>query len=139
MDLGRGESPHDSAWVLDDDASPPRVFCGDLVVDHMHCYLADGFHEEWPANLRRARRELPGDASMYMGHGKPGAASALVDWTDGYVEVVVDAVRQTPPTDDAAAFAAAVTRTVRSYLPGDDLLFLMQLSIEPLRRRLHTA
>src|SRR5262245_24059420 len=44
VDLGPGESPHDSMWVLEGEGA---VFCGDQAYGRMHSYLADGFHEEW--------------------------------------------------------------------------------------------
>ena len=37
-DLGPGESPHDSIWLLGEDRE--TVFSGDQAYDHMHCYLA---------------------------------------------------------------------------------------------------
>ncbi|MEO6528840.1 MAG: hypothetical protein ABIP93_19640 [Gemmatimonadaceae bacterium] len=35
---------------------------------------------------------------------------------------------------DDAALTQRVTDSMRRYLPGDDLLFLMQLSVPPMRR-----
>jgi glyoxylase-like metal-dependent hydrolase (beta-lactamase superfamily II) len=57
-DLGPGESPHDSIWTLDQDRR--QVFSADLAYDRHHCYLADGFHQQWLANIGRAQEELPG-------------------------------------------------------------------------------
>jgi glyoxylase-like metal-dependent hydrolase (beta-lactamase superfamily II) len=45
LDLGPGESPHDSMWLLTDEGRVTGAFCGDLAYDHMHGYLADGHHE----------------------------------------------------------------------------------------------
>ena len=56
----------------------------DEVYDHKHAYLADGFHQEWLANLRRLQRELPGDAILYIGHGGP-ATPAHFSWQSAYV------------------------------------------------------
>ena len=67
-DLGPGESPHDSIWSLEDEGRR-QVFSGDLFYDRMHCYLADGFHREWLANIDRARREFPSGVTLYPGHG----------------------------------------------------------------------
>src|SRR5205823_1712694 len=54
IDLGPGESPHDSMWLLETPDAPLRAFVGDLVYSGMHAYLADGFHQEWLANIERA-------------------------------------------------------------------------------------
>ena len=50
MDIGPSESPHDSIWLIGDDRR--TVFLGDQVYDHKHCYLADGFYEQWLAQPR---------------------------------------------------------------------------------------
>ena len=57
LDLGPGESPHDSIWFLGDERR--TVFLGDQVYDRKHAYLADGFFEEWLGHLDRLQRELP--------------------------------------------------------------------------------
>src|SRR4029453_8140887 len=45
IDLGPSESPHDSPWILG--AEERIVFLGDQIYDRKHCFLADGFHEQW--------------------------------------------------------------------------------------------
>lgn len=148
IDLGPGESPHDSLWVLDGGApgGSPRAFVGDLVYAHMHGYLADGHYAAWLRNIERVRRELPPDTLVYMGHGEPGPAGPLLDWQAEYIRRFVAAVRAAGPTEaegDAPSQAAAqqaitqtVTQRMQAYLPSDDLLFLMQLSVPPMRERL---
>ena len=69
LDLGPGESPHDSIWLLGDDRR--TVFLGDQVYDGKHAYLADGFYDEWLGHLERLEHELPADATLYIGHGGP--------------------------------------------------------------------
>jgi glyoxylase-like metal-dependent hydrolase (beta-lactamase superfamily II) len=137
IDLGPGESPHDSLWLVESNGAA-QAFVGDLVYNHMHGFLADGFHREWLANIARARRELPPHVTFYPGHGESGPASDLLDWQEGYIRAFMGAVRSTigeqTLTDEAAA--AAVTATMKAYLGSDDLLFLMQLSIAPIRAAL---
>jgi glyoxylase-like metal-dependent hydrolase (beta-lactamase superfamily II) len=134
VDAGPCESPHDSRWMLDGDG-PPQVFVGDLVYSYMHAYLADGFFEEWLSNLERAKRELPKDAVLLMGHGAPQAGHALLDWQANYIRRFVEAVRSAATretmTDDA--FADAVIDQMKTVLPSEDLLFLARLSVAPLR------
>jgi glyoxylase-like metal-dependent hydrolase (beta-lactamase superfamily II) len=127
VDLGPGESPHDSIWFLGDERQ--TVFLGDQVYDRKHAYLADGFFREWLAHLERLRRELPADASLHIGHGGP-VTPAHFDEHREYIETFVDAVRNADWSQPDAARAAVVERMTR-LLPTDELQFLMELSIDP--------
>lgn len=137
IDAGPGESPHDSWWALEKDG-PPHVFVGDLVYGHMHAYLADGFHEQWLANLARAKRELPKDVVLLMGHGEVATGHALLDWQAGYIHRFLDALQQAAEKDglQGDALGDAVAARMQTYLANDDLLFLMRLSVAPMRERL---
>ena len=132
LDLGPGESPHDSIWFLGDDRA--TVFLGDQVYDGKHAYLADGFFEDWLGHLERLRRELPADATLHIGHGGP-VTPAQLDVQREYVESFVDAVRDADWSQPDAA-RAAVTERMTRLLPTDELRFLMELSIEPVAARL---
>jgi glyoxylase-like metal-dependent hydrolase (beta-lactamase superfamily II) len=132
IDLGPSESPHDSPWILGDDAK--TVFLGDQIYDHRHCYLADGFHREWLANIETLRERLPADATFHIGHGGP-VGTEMWDWQRGYIETFVDAVGNANWADPEQAKAAVVAR-IKGYEPTDELQFLMELSIEPVARQL---
>jgi glyoxylase-like metal-dependent hydrolase (beta-lactamase superfamily II) len=139
VDLGPGESPHDSLWLLEADGRTVAAFAGDLAYGHMHGYLADGFHEGWLRNIGRARALLGADTTLYIGHGEPGPAGPLLDWQERYVNTFIDAVRSVPSVGESgtandAAATERVTQAMQRYLPGDDLLFLMQLSVPPMRQ-----
>ncbi len=131
-DLGPSESPHDSIWLLGDD--PTTVFLGDQVYDHKHAYLADGFYEQWLANISRLESDLPPDAKLHIGHGGP-VTPALFSWQREYIETFLDAVRSSDWLNPQAAEAAVVDRMTR-FLPSDELRFLMELSIEPVAAKL---
>src|SRR5262249_32242520 len=88
IDLGPSESPHDSPWVLGDGRT---VFLGDQIYDHRHCYLADGHHEQWLANIATLRERFPGDAVFYIGHGGP-VSGEMWDWQRGYIETFIEAM-----------------------------------------------
>jgi glyoxylase-like metal-dependent hydrolase (beta-lactamase superfamily II) len=137
VDVGPGESPHDSWWILDSDGRT-RVFAGDLVYNHMHAYLADGFAEEWLNNLARARRELPADAELLVGHGEPTRGPDVLNWQIGYIETFLDAVRSGAQKHGLSGdpLVEAVARRMQEYLSAGDLEFLMRLSVEPTRIRL---
>jgi glyoxylase-like metal-dependent hydrolase (beta-lactamase superfamily II) len=126
-DLGPGESPHDSIWTLEDPGR--QVFSADLAYDRHHCYLADGFHQEWLGNISRARTELPAGVTLHPGHGEPCGAEAL-DWQEGYINAFLDAVGKADWSDGERARAAVIERML-AYLPTGALQFLMELSIDP--------
>ena len=132
IDLGPSESPHDSPWLLGEDGK--TVFLGDQIYDHTHCYLADGFYEQWLANIERLKRALPADAVLHVGHGGP-VDPGMFDWQARYIEVFVDAVNQADWSHPGAAHSSVVER-VKDYLPRDELQFLMELSIEPVATKL---
>ena len=136
-DLGPGESPHDSMWRVESEGAP-RAFVGDVVYSHMHAFLADGFFDHWLANLERARRELPADTTLCMGHGRPVAGLDILRWQTSYIQCFVDVLRSAAERDglQGDALADAVTAAMKAFLPTDDLLFLLRLSVEPMRARL---
>jgi glyoxylase-like metal-dependent hydrolase (beta-lactamase superfamily II) len=132
IDLGPSESPHDSPWILGDDAK--TVFLGDQIYDHKHCYLADGFYAEWLANIETLRARFPDDAVYYIGHGGP-VGPEMWDWQRGYIELFVDAVSNADWSEPEQAKATVVGR-MKEYEPTDELQFLMELSIEPIAAKL---
>lgn len=131
-DLGPGECPHDSIWAFADD--PSTVFSADVAYDRRHCYLADGFHAEWLANIARLRDELPAGVTLHPGHGEPCGLEVL-DWQERYIQTLVEAVSSADWADPEAARAAIVDR-MTGYLPRTELQFLMELSIDPLAANL---
>lgn len=132
LDLGPGESPHDSIWFLGDERR--TVFIGDQVYDGKHAYLADGFYEEWIGHLERLRQELPADATLQIGHGGT-VTPAHFDRQREYIETFVDAVRRADWSQPDKARVAVVERMTR-LLPTDELQFLMELSINPVAAKL---
>jgi glyoxylase-like metal-dependent hydrolase (beta-lactamase superfamily II) len=127
IDLGPSESPHDSPWVLGQDER--IVFLGDQIYDHKHCYLADGFHQQWLANIETLRERFPSDAVFHIGHGGP-VGSGDWGWQRTYIETFLEAVNDADWSSPEQAQAAVVAEMKR-YLPTDELSFLMELSIEP--------
>jgi glyoxylase-like metal-dependent hydrolase (beta-lactamase superfamily II) len=132
MDLGPGESPHDSVWLVGDE----RVvaFVGDTAYQHMHSFLADGYWESWLANIDRLRTELAPRADLHFGHGDPAATSPF-DWQEGYISAFLEAIQEADWSDPDAAKARVVGR-MTDYLPSGELQFLMELSIEPVAAKL---
>jgi len=132
IDLGPSESPHDSPWILGDDER--TVFLGDQIYDHKHCFLADGFHTNWLANIERLRARFPRDAVFHIGHGGPVGPAAW-DWQRSYIETFLGAVNDADWSRPRDAHVAVVEEMKR-FLPSDELQFLMELSVEPVAAQL---
>src|SRR5262245_34007541 len=107
IDLGPSESPHDSPWVLGEDER--TVLLGDQIYGQKHCYLADGFHQEWLANIERLRERFPSDAVFHVGHGGP-AGPADWDWQRGYIETFLEVVKSADWSGEAQAHATDVAK-----------------------------
>jgi glyoxylase-like metal-dependent hydrolase (beta-lactamase superfamily II) len=123
-------------WRLESDGAP-QAFVGDLVYSHMHAFLADGFFDHWLTNLARAKRELPADTTLFMGHGQPVLGLDILQWQTNYIHRFVDALRSAVERGlQGDALEDALTAAMKEFLPSDDLLFLMRLSVEPMRARL---
>ena len=132
IDLGPSESPHDSPWILGADAQV--VFLGDQIYGQKHCYLADGFHQQWLENIEVLRTRFASDAVFHIGHGGP-AGPGDWDWQRSYIETFLEAVKAADWSTPGQAQAAVVAEMKR-FLPTDDLSFLMELSVEPVAAQL---
>jgi glyoxylase-like metal-dependent hydrolase (beta-lactamase superfamily II) len=132
MDLGPGESPHDSVWLVGDERMV--AFAGDEAYQQMHCYLADGYWESWLTNIGRLQTELAPDADVHFGHGDPARTSPF-DWQVGYINAFMEAINEADWSDPQVAKEAVVQR-MTAYLPAGELQFLMELSIEPVATKL---
>jgi glyoxylase-like metal-dependent hydrolase (beta-lactamase superfamily II) len=132
MDLGPGESPHDSVWLVGDDRL--IAFAGDTAYEHMHAYLADGYWESWLANIERLRAALAPQAQLHFGHGEPRPQTPL-HWQEAYIHSFIDALHAADWADPEAAKKTVIQR-MTTYLPSSELQFLMELSIEPVALQL---
>ncbi|MBI4004830.1 hypothetical protein HY358_01695 [Candidatus Roizmanbacteria bacterium] len=128
MDIGPAESDHDSIWILDNE----HYFVGDIIYNHMHAYLADGKYEQWLKNLEMLKNKLNKNATFYMGHGEPGSID-LFDWQISYINTFIEAVKAAKDVDTETR-KQQVTEKMKGILPNDNLLFLMQLSVEPVAK-----
>jgi glyoxylase-like metal-dependent hydrolase (beta-lactamase superfamily II) len=135
IDLGPSESPHDSPWVLGRDER--SVFLGDQIYDHKHCFLADGFHEQWLENIEILRDRFPSNGVFHIGHGGPASPTDW-DWQRSYIETFLDALKAADWSRPEQAHTEIVAEMKR-FLPTDELLFLMELSIEPVATQLGLA
>jgi glyoxylase-like metal-dependent hydrolase (beta-lactamase superfamily II) len=132
IDLGPSESPYDSPWILGDDER--TVFLGDQIYDHKHCFLGDGFHEQWLANIETLRARFPADAVFHIGHGGPVGPAAW-DWQRTYIETFIDAVTRADWSDPEQA-QSGVVEEMKRLLPSEELKFLMELSVRPVAEQL---
>jgi glyoxylase-like metal-dependent hydrolase (beta-lactamase superfamily II) len=118
-DIGPAESPHDSIWLLNE---AKVAFIGDLVYNHMHAYLADGYYPEWLEKIAQLREALDDETRLYMGHGEPGSTE-LFDWQTAYIQTFVEAVKAVKGSD-SQTMTQQVTEKMQAFLPSEDLLFL---------------
>ena len=132
-DLGPAESPADSLWTLDE----RTLFVGDLVYNAMHAYLADGYIEDWLDCLDLLERELDPDVTLYVGHGLP-AGKKLIEEQRRYLGAFGESVTKNLEREPADR-RAAVVADMRQVLPTEDLLFLMELSVDPVASRLERS
>ncbi len=132
IDLGPSESPHDSPWILGEEER--IVFLGDQIYDRKHCFLGDGFHQQWLANIETLRERFPDNAVFHIGHGGPVGPGAW-NWQRGYIETFVEAVEAADWSNPEQAQAGVVAEMKR-FLPTDELSFLMELSVEPVAAQL---
>jgi glyoxylase-like metal-dependent hydrolase (beta-lactamase superfamily II) len=132
IDLGPSESPWDSPWILGREER--IVFLGDQIYDHKHCFLADGFWEQWLGNIETLQARFPSDVVLHVGHGGPVGRGDF-GWQRSYIETFLDAVRNADWSSRERAHAAVLAR-MKDYLSTDELQFLMELSIEPVAAQL---
>jgi hypothetical protein len=78
---------------------------------------------------------------LYMGHGEPVSGHAMLDWQANYIQRFVELLRAAVEREGlhGDALADAVTARMKAFLPTDALLFLLRLSVEPMRNRLALA
>jgi glyoxylase-like metal-dependent hydrolase (beta-lactamase superfamily II) len=126
-EVGPGESDMDTIWWLD----PATAFAGDLAYNGMHAYLADGRWQDWLSSLEALEARLDDGVTLHVGHGEPGG-KALLAQQRRYIETFVAAL-DTHADAVAAGDHAPVLAAMQALLPGDDLLFLLDLSIDPVQ------
>lgn len=122
---GPGESDADSMWWLDD----RTVFAGDIAYNQMHAYLYDANYASWLTALAALEKQLGDDVTLYLGHGEPADRSVL-DSQRRYIETFLAAVTAHAGDEPQARHDGVVER-MRTVVPDERLLFLMELSIEP--------
>lgn len=91
VDIGEGESHHDSAWILST-ADGDHAFVGDLVMEGVHAYTADGHTGAWLGALRGLEHRLRSVVRIYPGHGEP-AGPELLGIQATYLEAFREEVR----------------------------------------------
>ena len=142
--LGPGESYNDSYWVLQgrrgtrrNPGTPGAAFIGDVVLNGVHAYMADGHTAGWLANIERVRDALAPDMAVYPGHGDPGGPDMLA-WESSYLSTYRSAVAMLArgsATLDSTAKAQLVTR-MKQFLPTDRLDMLITMGADPVAAEL---
>jgi len=115
-DAGPGESHADSYWTME--GASKGAFIGDLAMNHVHGFLADGHSGAWLKKLDGIKSSLRTAGTIYPGHGEPGGLE-LLDWTKAYLEAyrrnVRDLARGQPSL--SAEQEAELSRRMAVFLP----------------------
>jgi glyoxylase-like metal-dependent hydrolase (beta-lactamase superfamily II) len=136
--LGPGESHQDSYWVLR--GQPQTVFIGDVGLNQVHAYTADGHTASWLANIERLRDALRPDAVVYTGHGEPGGPDMLA-WESSYLttyRAAVAGLARGGAALDSTAKVQLVAR-MKQFLPSDRLEMFIALGADPVAAELARA
>jgi len=100
-----------------------------LAYNGMHAYQADGRWAEWLTSLGTFEARLDDDATLHVGHGASGTKALLASqrrYIEGFV-AALDANLDAITAGDHDPVLAAM----KEVLPTDGLLFLLDLSIDP--------
>jgi glyoxylase-like metal-dependent hydrolase (beta-lactamase superfamily II) len=121
-DAGPGESHADCVWLLE---SPVKAaFVGDLAINHVHAFLADGHSADWLKKLGPFKQQLQdlGVAIVYTGHGEPGGLD-MFDWTRHYIDTFRHNVRELAAGQPSLSLEqkTELSRRMAAFLPEDVL------------------
>ena len=132
-DWGRGESHADSIWAIGHET----LCVGVLVYNGEHAYLADAHGETWLQGLTRLEGLLSPTSVLHLGHGRSGGAELVAPqrrYVETFLRAVGVALDLTPDVRKQHVLAA-----VRPLASNESLLFLAELSIEPVAQVLRHA
>jgi glyoxylase-like metal-dependent hydrolase (beta-lactamase superfamily II) len=135
IDVGQGESDDETVWRLE--GATPHAFVGDLVMNHVHPWLAEGHSAAWLSSLEKAQPAIGASAIVHPGHGAQGDIDALA-WQRTYLETYRAAVRELAGgknalTDDQKK---VLTAKMESFLPAAPLSMLIAMGADPVAAEL---
>ncbi|MFT3712517.1 MAG: MBL fold metallo-hydrolase [Archangium sp.] len=125
VDVGVGESSDETVWVVGENA-----FVGDLVMNKVHPWLAEGHSAKWLESLGVASK-LAGVKKVFPGHGEAGGRE-LFDWQKRYLEAyranVKELAKGKATLDDAAK--KELEARMEKFLPNGQLKMLVAMSAD---------
>jgi len=137
-DLGPGESHSDSIWIVG--GPVPAAFVGDVVLNQVHAYTADGHTAAWLANLDRVRGLVAGVPTIHPGHGAPGPVDIL-GWQREYLTAYRNEVRALAGGRPALTEREKedLVGRMKKHLATDRLEFLIGLGADAVASELHES
>jgi glyoxylase-like metal-dependent hydrolase (beta-lactamase superfamily II) len=136
-DAGEGESHADSYWILE--GTQKVAFVGDLAVNHVNAFLADGHSEAWLHKLPALKRTLHtlGVTKVYPGHGDSGGLE-LFDWTRAYIETYRTNVKELAAGQPKLTpeQRAELSRRIALFLPENKVPQFVTRSADPVAAEL---
>jgi glyoxylase-like metal-dependent hydrolase (beta-lactamase superfamily II) len=135
-DLGPGESHADSYWVME--ASDQFAFIGDIVLNGVHAYVADGHTKQWLHNLEKLKKELVSAKLLFPGHG-PAGGWEILDWQIAYLNhyrgIVGRLANGRKELSDSQK--KELEDEMRKFLPDGRLTFLIAMGANPVAAELN--
>ncbi len=125
FDLGAGESDAEAVWLVGSHA-----FVGDLVMNRVHPWLAEGRSAKWMASLDAAKK-IDGVKFVHPGHGEAGGPE-LFEWQKKYLLAYRTAVQSLAKgqakLDDSAK--KSLEAKMEKFLPRSPLKMLVAMSAD---------
>jgi glyoxylase-like metal-dependent hydrolase (beta-lactamase superfamily II) len=130
QDLGPCESDADSIWTVAIDGTP-HVFLGDIVYNHTHGYFRDGHALNWVRALDGLLAKYDHTAVFHPAHGAD-CGTEILHWQKAYIEAFLGTVRSMLRGRDSldGEDKRILVDTMRSFLPNDKLIVLMQYELD---------
>jgi glyoxylase-like metal-dependent hydrolase (beta-lactamase superfamily II) len=138
IDVGQGESDDETVWRLE--GATPHVFVGDLVMNRVHAWLAEGHSAAWLTSLAKVEKELEPTAIVHPGHGATAGVEALA-WQRKYLETYRAAVREIAPGKSTLGDdqKKVLTARMEAFLPAAPLAMLVAMSADSVAAELSAA
>jgi glyoxylase-like metal-dependent hydrolase (beta-lactamase superfamily II) len=137
-DLGPGESHADSYWIME--ASDQFAFIGDVVLNGVHAYVADGHTTLWLQNLKKLKKELAKAKLLFPGHG-PAGGLEILDWQTSYLNHYRDTVGRLAggKKELSDSQKKELEDEMRKFLPDGRLTFLIAMGANAVAAELNAG
>ncbi len=129
-DFGPGESDSDSAWTVET-PDENKVVIGDLIYNHMHCFLLDGHPVDWLKSIELLKSNYHDGSTFHPSHGI-SCGREMLYWQESYLKMFINSAWEIFGDDRTMTDTKqqAILNRLKSFLPNDNLLFLAGFRID---------